>query len=71
MDIKHPTGNLQMLLHYLVKHTHFNCKFTQESSSGKNLKSVKILQNYGHESVVPLLAHPVVDLVEMHRGLIK
>ena len=25
----------------------------------KNCKSVKIWQNYGHESVVPLLAHPV------------
>jgi len=31
----------------------FNCKFTTESSS-KKLKSVKIWQNYGQESVAPL-----------------
>ena len=39
----------------------FNCKFTQESSSEQKIgKSVKIWQNYGHESVAPVLfAHPV------------
>ena len=36
----------------------FNCKFTQESSSEKNCKSVKIWQNYGHESVAPFFVHP-------------
>jgi len=30
----------------------FNCKFTQESSSEKFLKSVKSWQNYGHGGVV-------------------
>ena len=30
-----------------------NCKFTKESSS-EFFKSVKIWQNYGHESVAPL-----------------
>jgi len=28
----------------------FNCKFTKESFSKKFSKSVKICQNYGHES---------------------
>ena len=37
--------------------TAFNCKFTRESSSDFFL-SVKIWQNYGHDSVAPLLAHP-------------
>ena len=32
----------------------FNCKFTKESSSD-NFLSVKIRQNYGHESVAPFL----------------
>jgi len=31
----------------------FNCKFTKESSSEKICKSVKIWQNYNHESVAP------------------
>jgi len=31
----------------------FNYKFTEESSSEKKLKSVKIRHNYGHESVAP------------------
>jgi len=39
---------------------HLNCKFTKESSSKKFLQSVKIWQNYGHESVASLfLAHTV------------
>ena len=39
----------------------FNCKFTWECFSKKFCKSVKIWQNYGHESVVPFFGpHCVV-----------
>ena len=39
----------------------FNCKFTNESSNENFFcKSVKIWQNYGHVSVAPFLAHPVL-----------
>jgi len=31
----------------------------------KNCKSVKIWQNYGHESVAPFLAHPVTECIIM------
>jgi len=39
-----------------------NCIFTRESSSDF-FKSVKIWQNYGHESMAPLfLANPVINM---------
>ena len=38
---------------------HLTKKFTKESSSEIFFKSVKIWQNYGHESVVLFLAHRV------------
>jgi len=31
----------------------------------KSCKSVKIWQNYGHESVAPFLAHPVYAFLEI------
>ena len=39
----------------------FNCKFTKESSSENSFKSVKIWQNYGHESVAPIFGPPCMS----------
>ena len=44
----------------------FNCKFTKKSSSEKNCKSVKIWQNYGHESVAPFLGPPCMRFWELY-----
>jgi len=39
----------------------FNCKFTKESSFENSFKSVKIWQNYGHESVAPIFGPPCMS----------
>jgi len=55
-----------------ILNMHFNYKFTKESSGEKKLKSVKIRQNYGHESMAILFWATLYNLVEsQHCGCVR